>query len=55
MLFADLRTQGLLTAPFPWMLEGPGSYWLLWADESPECHFVRWMKSQFDIGTATRS
>ena len=55
MLFADLRAQGLLIAPLPWMLEGPGSYWLLWADESPECHFVRWMKSQFDIGTATGS
>jgi len=47
MLFADLRAQGILIAPFRAMLEGPGSYWLLWADESSECHFVRWMKSQF--------
>ena len=37
-----------------WMLEGPGAYWLLWADESSECHFVRWMKSQFGIGTEKR-
>ena len=50
LLFADLRAQGALIAPFPWMLEGPGSYWLLSADESSECHFVRWMKSQFGIG-----
>jgi LysR family glycine cleavage system transcriptional activator len=50
-LFADLCVQGVLTAPFRWMLEGPGGYWLLWTDESAECHFVRWMKSQFGIGT----
>jgi hypothetical protein len=25
--------------------------WLLWIDESRECHFVRWMKAQFGIGT----
>jgi len=51
MLFADLRAQRALIAPFPWMLEGPDSYWLLSAVESAECHFVRWMKSQFGIGT----
>jgi LysR family glycine cleavage system transcriptional activator len=51
MLFADLRAQGALIAPFPWTLDGPGGYWLLWADESSGCHFVRWMKSQFGIGT----
>jgi LysR family glycine cleavage system transcriptional activator len=50
LLFADLRAQGALIAPFPWMLDGPGGYWLLWGDESSECHFVRWMKSQFGIG-----
>jgi LysR family glycine cleavage system transcriptional activator len=50
MLFADLRAQRALIAPFPWMLEGPGSYWLLSGEESAECHFVRWMKSQFGIG-----
>jgi LysR family glycine cleavage system transcriptional activator len=54
ILFADLLTQGALIAPFPKMLAGPGSYWLLWADESSECHFVRWMKSQFGIGTEER-
>ena len=51
MLFADLRAQGALLAPFPWMIEGPASYWLLWGEEFSECHFVRWMKSQFGIGT----
>jgi LysR family glycine cleavage system transcriptional activator len=50
MLFADLRAQRALIAPFSWMLEGPGSYWLLSGEESAECHFVRWMKSQFGIG-----
>jgi LysR family glycine cleavage system transcriptional activator len=54
VLFADLCVQGVLIAPFPCMLEGPGSYWLLSADESSECHFVRWMKSQFGIGTEQR-
>jgi LysR family glycine cleavage system transcriptional activator len=51
LLFADLRAQGSLLAPFPWMLDGPGSYWLLWSEESCQCHFVRWMKSQFGVGT----
>lgn len=50
ILFADLRVQGMLIDPFPWMLEGAGGYWLLWPEESPECHFVRWMKSQFAVG-----
>jgi LysR family glycine cleavage system transcriptional activator len=50
-LFADLCVQGVLAAPFRWRLEGPGGYWLLWGDESADCHFVRWMKSQFGIGT----
>jgi len=49
-LFADLCVQGVLTAPFRWMLEGPGGYWLLWGDESSDCHFVRWMKAQFGVG-----
>ena len=51
VLFADLVAQGVLTAPFSLTLEGRGGYWLLWVDESPECHFVRWMKSQFGIAT----
>jgi LysR family glycine cleavage system transcriptional activator len=50
ILFADLVTQGVLVAPFPWMLEGRSDYWLLWADEAAESHFVKWMKSQFAIG-----
>jgi LysR family glycine cleavage system transcriptional activator len=51
LLFADLRAQRALVAPFPWMLEGPASYWLLCATETSECHFVRWMRAQFGIGT----
>jgi LysR family transcriptional regulator, glycine cleavage system transcriptional activator len=51
VLFADLVAQRVLTAPFSLALEGRSCYWLLWVDESPEHHFVRWMKSQFGIGT----
>jgi len=51
MLFSDLRAQGALIAPFPWMIDGPGSYWLLWGEELSECHFIKWMKLQFGIGT----
>lgn len=56
MLFADLIAQGDLIAPFSLTLEGRSGYWLLWIDESPECHFVRWVKAQFGVGTepATR-
>jgi len=50
VLFAQLVAQGSLIAPFSLTLEGPTGYWLLWP-ESPECHFVRWMKAQFGIGT----
>ncbi len=50
VLFADQVAQGILTAPFSLTLDGPNSYWLLWHDESPEHHFVAWMKSQFDVG-----
>lgn len=52
-LFAELEAQGALIAPFRWMVEGPGSYWLLWARQSAEPHFVRWMKSQFGISPAS--
>jgi LysR family glycine cleavage system transcriptional activator len=48
MLFSDLRAQGALIAPFPWMIDGPGSYWLLWGKDLSERHFIKWMKSQFD-------
>jgi LysR family transcriptional regulator, glycine cleavage system transcriptional activator len=51
VLFADLIAQGSLSAPFSLSVEGRNSYWLLWFGDSPECHFVRWMKSQFGIGT----
>jgi LysR family transcriptional regulator, glycine cleavage system transcriptional activator len=50
VLFADLITQGVLTAPFSVVLHEARAYWLLWADESPERHFVRWIKSQFGLG-----
>jgi LysR family glycine cleavage system transcriptional activator len=52
VLFADLTAQGVLTAPFSLMLEGQSGYWLLWFDDPPECHFVRWMKSQFGLESA---
>jgi LysR family glycine cleavage system transcriptional activator len=51
LLFADLLAQGALIAPFPRLLEGRGDYWLLWVEEAAESHFVRWIKSQFGIGT----
>ncbi len=54
VLLAELRMQGLLVAPFPWMVEGPASYWLLWTKETSDCHFVRWMKSQFEIESESR-
>lgn len=55
ILFADLLTQGVLIAPFPWALEGRSNYWLLWADEAAASHFVKWMKSEFGIGPAPLS
>jgi LysR family transcriptional regulator, glycine cleavage system transcriptional activator len=50
VLFAQLIAQRSLLAPFPWVVEGPASYWLLWTTESADAHFVRWMKAQFGIG-----
>lgn len=53
VLYAELTTQGTLIAPFPWTVECRRSYWLLWTKEFSDCHFVRWMKSQFSQdGTA---
>jgi hypothetical protein len=49
-LFVEPIAQGVLTAPFSWAIEGRGGYRLLWDDEAPECRFVRWIKSQCDIG-----
>jgi DNA-binding transcriptional LysR family regulator len=57
VLFADLNTQGALVAPFPYIVEGPNSYWLLGSADSLESHFARWIRSQFaataPIGFAT--
>ena len=50
ILFSDLLTQGALIAPFPQVLVGKKDYWLLWADEAADSHFVRWIKSQLSIG-----
>jgi LysR family glycine cleavage system transcriptional activator len=50
VLFAQFTAQGALIAPFPWIVEGPNSYWLLWTKGSSDAHFVSWMKSQFGIG-----
>ncbi len=47
VLFAGLREQNLLAAPYPWTFKGPDSYWLLWTQEAAASHFVRWIKSQF--------
>lgn len=47
VLFAGLREQKLLIAPFSWTVEGPSSYWLLWTNEAAASHFVTWLKAQF--------
>jgi LysR family transcriptional regulator, glycine cleavage system transcriptional activator len=52
VLFAQFTVQGALIAPFPWVVDGPNSYWLLWTEGSLGAHFVGWMKSQFGIGEA---
>lgn len=52
LLYREPEAQGKLIAPFSWAVEGPASYWLIWAKESSNSHFVRWMKSQFAIETA---
>lgn len=47
VLFAGLREQKVLTAPFSWTVEGPNSYWLLWTSEAADSHFVGWIRAQF--------
>jgi len=49
VLFADLKAQGALVAPFPRVVAGPNSYWLLGAAQSLDSHFARWIRAQFDI------
>jgi LysR family transcriptional regulator, glycine cleavage system transcriptional activator len=53
ILFADLLTQGALIAPFQQVLEGRSDYWLLWSEEAADSHFVRWMKHQFGLASAS--
>lgn len=48
VLFADLMAQGVLIAPFNWMIEGPASYWLLATEDASETHFAKWIKAQFN-------
>jgi LysR family transcriptional regulator, glycine cleavage system transcriptional activator len=48
VLFADLQAQGALVVPFPYIVEGPSSYWLLGATESLDSHFGLWIRSQFE-------
>ncbi len=55
ILFAELISQGALTAPFPHISAGQNSYWLLWTPESADSHFVKWVKSQFGIDCARAS
>jgi LysR family transcriptional regulator, glycine cleavage system transcriptional activator len=47
-LFSQFIAQGQLVAPFASTVEGPNSYWLLWAKDCADAHFLRWMKSQFE-------
>jgi len=49
VLFAQLTAQGALVAPFPWVLAGPASYWLLWTKKAAASHFVTWLKTQFPL------
>ena len=52
VLFSQFTAQGALIAPFPWIVDGPNSYWLHWTKASSDLHFVSWMKSQFGVGGA---
>ena len=54
LLFAELVSQGALIAPFPWIVPGPSSYWLLTTSDASGAHFVRWIKSQFSVEPALR-
>jgi LysR family transcriptional regulator, glycine cleavage system transcriptional activator len=51
VMFADLQAQGALVAPYPYIVEGPNSYWLLGTAESLDSHFARWIRSEFGIGS----
>jgi LysR family transcriptional regulator, glycine cleavage system transcriptional activator len=49
VLYAELIAQGALVAPFPWTVQCPSSYWLLWTGESSRSHFVSWLGAQFGV------
>lgn len=44
-LFERELQYGTLVAPFPHVLKGPGSYWLLWKKGGLTPHFADWLKS----------
>ena len=48
-LFSQFIEQGQLVAPFAATVEGPSSYWLLWAKDCANAHFLSWMRSQFGL------
>lgn len=50
-LYSQFIAQGQLLAPFASSVEGPNSYWLLWAKDCADTHFLSWMKSQFGPGS----
>jgi LysR family glycine cleavage system transcriptional activator len=50
LLFGDLCRSGALIAPFEAIVEGPDSYWVLWASGSTAPHFVDWLTGEFAHG-----
>ena len=44
-LFERELQYGTLVAPFPHVLKGPGSYWLLWKKGGLTPHFADWLIS----------
>ncbi len=48
-LYDDLCSQGTLIAPFEWTVDGPNSYWVLWREDAPVPHFVRWMQQELAL------
>jgi LysR family glycine cleavage system transcriptional activator len=44
VLFGEMCRRGELIAPFDTTVEGPASYWALWADNEEPPHFVQWLR-----------